>query len=136
MLEHYVIQFTQQTKFNVMMSSGLEDGPSAWLMLNQDRQSRALVASSTQLFLLDHGGQYQEQILAHGSSSVFRAYTAMAVSFNNKYLALFTDTGLLWIGSSDMQVLPMFALYINSANKSSFTRGVALGIKILHVFDI
>ena len=27
----------------------------------------------------------------------------MAVSFNNKYLALFTDTGLLWIGSSDLQ---------------------------------
>ena len=27
----------------------------------------------------------------------------MAVSFNNRYLALFTDTGLLWIGSSDLQ---------------------------------
>ena len=31
------------------------------------------------------------------------AIIEMAVSFNNKYLALFTDTGLLWIGSSDLQ---------------------------------
>ena len=31
-------------------------------------------------------------------------YLAISVSFNNKYLALFTDNQLLWIGSSDLQV--------------------------------
>ena len=32
------------------------------------------------------------------------AYIEMAVSFDNRFLALFADTGLLWIGSSDLQV--------------------------------
>lgn len=32
------------------------------------------------------------------------AFIEMAVSFNNKYLALFADTGVMWIGTSDLQV--------------------------------
>lgn len=32
------------------------------------------------------------------------SYTEMAVSMNNKYIALFTATGFLWIGSADLQV--------------------------------
>ena len=32
-------------------------------------------------------------------------YIMMSVSYNNKYLAMFTDTGVLWIGSSDLQVI-------------------------------
>ena len=40
------------------------------------------------------------------------AFTEMAVSFNNKYLALFADTGLLWIGSSDLQVRHDMCYYI------------------------
>ena len=28
----------------------------------------------------------------------------MAISYNYEYLAMFTDTGLLWIGSADLQV--------------------------------
>lgn len=86
------------------MTSGLEDGPSSWVMINHDRQCRALVASGSQLFLLDHGGQYQEQRAPmSGSSQTVHAFIAMAVSFNNKYLAMLTDSGLLWIGSSDLQ---------------------------------
>jgi len=32
-------------------------------------------------------------------------YIMMSVSYNNKYLTMFTDTGMLWIGSSDLQVI-------------------------------
>ena len=28
----------------------------------------------------------------------------MAISYNYEYLAMFTNTGLLWIGSADLQV--------------------------------
>ena len=28
----------------------------------------------------------------------------MAISYNYEYLAMFTDTGLLWIGSADLEV--------------------------------
>ncbi len=37
-------------------------------------------------------------------SAPVESYIAMSVSFNNKYLALFSSTGLLCIGSSDLQV--------------------------------
>lgn len=29
----------------------------------------------------------------------------MAISFNNKYLALFTESGIVWIGSADLKVI-------------------------------
>ena len=35
----------------------------------------------------------------------------MAVSYNCEYLAMFTDTGLLWIGSADLEVL-YFYLFV------------------------
>ena len=37
--------------------------------------------------------------------------TEMAVSYNCEYLAMFTDTGLLWIGSADLEVL-YFYLFV------------------------
>ncbi|XP_019620380.1 PREDICTED: vacuolar protein sorting-associated protein 16 homolog isoform X4 [Branchiostoma belcheri] len=80
---------------------GLDAPPSSWVVISQDRQSRVLLARENDLYLLDHGGQYSRQ-LAPVSQQV-EAYTEMAVSFNNKYLALFTNTGLLWIGSSDLE---------------------------------
>ena len=41
---------------------GLDSPPSSWCIINQDRQTRALVAKEGDLFLLDQGGQYQEQV--------------------------------------------------------------------------
>ena len=78
--------------------------PTAWTMVNMDRQSRALVSVGRQLLLLDHGGQYQEHEPPMTQSRDFEAIIDMTVSLNNKCLALFTDTGYLWIGSSDLQV--------------------------------
>ena len=37
--------------------------------------------------------------------------TEMAVSYNCEYLAMFTDTGLLWIGSADLEVF-YFYLFV------------------------
>ncbi|KAK6182738.1 hypothetical protein SNE40_010352 [Patella caerulea] len=79
----------------------LNSAPSSWTILNLDRQSRALVAKDAQLFLVDHGGQYQEQFPE--LASPVTAFIEMAVSFNNKLLAMFTDKGVIWIGSSDLK---------------------------------
>ncbi|XP_071101576.1 vacuolar protein sorting-associated protein 16 homolog [Haliotis cracherodii] len=80
---------------------GLNSLPSSWTIINIERKSLALVAKNDQLFLVDHGGQYQEQ--SPEVESEVEAYVGMALSFNNKYLALFTQTGMIWIGSSDLQ---------------------------------
>jgi len=34
----------------------------------------------------------------------FEAIIDMAISFTNKYLALFTESGVVWIGSADLKV--------------------------------
>ncbi|XP_064643681.1 vacuolar protein sorting-associated protein 16 homolog [Lineus longissimus] len=80
---------------------GLNKPPSSWLMMTLDRNSKALVAVESRLYYLDHGGQYEEQ---HPEfKSPINSIIEMAASYNNKYIALFSDTGILWIGSSDLK---------------------------------
>lgn len=45
-----------------MNISGLQTEPSSWTIINLDRQSRALVAKGKELYLIDHGGQFQYQV--------------------------------------------------------------------------
>ncbi|GFS12066.1 vacuolar protein sorting-associated protein 16-like protein [Elysia marginata] len=80
---------------------GLNEPPSCWSIVVTDRQARALVALGSDLFLVDQGGQYQQMQadLSEDAGSI----TGMAVSFNSKFLALCTQQGALWIGSSDLQ---------------------------------
>ncbi|KAK0048197.1 vacuolar protein sorting-associated protein 16 [Biomphalaria pfeifferi] len=80
---------------------GLNEAPACWTVVLLDRQPRALVAKGEELFLVDQGGQYQNQRpdLSENSGAII----AMAVSFNSKFLALFTQQGLIWIGTSDIQ---------------------------------
>lgn len=80
---------------------GLQSPPSSWTIINLDRQSRALVAKGSELYLIDHGGQLQLQ--SPEITTEVNEYVKMAVSYNNKYLAMYTDTGVIWIGSSDLQ---------------------------------
>jgi hypothetical protein len=75
-----------------------------WTLLHRDRQTKALVAvaGTPELYLVDHGSQCTplKPVFLGG----FTEYTAMALSADNARLALFTDTGLLWMGSSDLEV--------------------------------
>ncbi|XP_052092868.1 vacuolar protein sorting-associated protein 16 homolog isoform X1 [Mytilus californianus] len=80
---------------------GLQTAPSSWTIINLDRQSRALVAKGKELYLIDHGGQFQYQ--SPQISAEVNEYVMMSVSYSNKYLAMFTDSGVIWIGSSDLQ---------------------------------
>ena len=36
--------------------------------------------------------------------SSYSKFIDIAVSFNNKYIALFTESGMVWIGSADLTV--------------------------------
>ncbi|BFZ22188.1 hypothetical protein BsWGS_25227 [Bradybaena similaris] len=80
---------------------GLNEAPSCWAIVTADRQARALVAKGSELYLVDQGGQYQQQQpeLSENAGPIIE----MAVSFNSKYLALCTQKGVLWIGSADLQ---------------------------------
>ncbi|KAK3801136.1 hypothetical protein RRG08_029395 [Elysia crispata] len=80
---------------------GLNEPPSCWSIVVTDRQARALVALGSDLFLVDQGGQYQQ--MQADLSEDAGPISGMAVSFNSKFLALCTQQGALWIGSSDLQ---------------------------------
>ena len=42
--------------------AGLNSAPTSWDILTMDGQSQALVAKENELYLIDHGGQYQQQV--------------------------------------------------------------------------
>ncbi|XP_072019724.1 vacuolar protein sorting-associated protein 16 homolog [Amphiura filiformis] len=79
---------------------GLDSPPSSWCVICRDRLIQVLLAKEEQLYLVDYSDAH-EQLLE--TNVRVNAYIEMAVSFDNKFLALFADTGLLWIGSSDLQ---------------------------------
>ena len=72
-------------------------------------QSRAvflvshILFSFSQLFLADTAGQQRSVTLPVGNAGVSTSwrFVAISVSFNQKYLALLTDDGVLWVGELD-----------------------------------
>uniref|UniRef100_A0A8C5BYS0 Vacuolar protein sorting-associated protein 16 homolog n=1 Tax=Gadus morhua TaxID=8049 RepID=A0A8C5BYS0_GADMO len=82
---------------------GLQGAPSCWAVLNQDRQTKVLLANGPELYLLDN--TCCTSVLP-GGSPLDGVFVHIAVSFSYKYLALFTDTGHLWTGLANLQVRP------------------------------
>ncbi|CAB4035540.1 vacuolar sorting-associated 16 homolog [Paramuricea clavata] len=80
---------------------GLNAPPSSWITIPEDRGSRVLVAVES--FLYSIANDNVEKLTPEMSEQV-NSFTEMALSVNNKYLALYADTGLVWIGSSDLRV--------------------------------
>ena len=66
------------------------------------------------------------------------AFIDMAVSFNNKYIALFTESGMVWIGSADLTVscylyVTVFSSPVRKYRKSYCSHpgvGVSVGIGV------
>ncbi|MEQ2165628.1 hypothetical protein GOODEAATRI_019070, partial [Goodea atripinnis] len=75
----------------------LQGKPSCWAVLTQDRQTKVLVSCGPELYVLDNTSC--TAVVRPLAGSIVH----MAVSFSYKYLALFTDTGHLWTGFSNLQ---------------------------------
>ena len=56
------------------------------------------------LLLLNSFDIIQFQTVSFSAGASVTSITEIAISYNYEYLAMFTDTGLLWIGSADLQV--------------------------------
>ncbi|XP_040837666.1 vacuolar protein sorting-associated protein 16 homolog isoform X2 [Ochotona curzoniae] len=80
---------------------GLQSAPSCWTTLCQDRVAHILLAVGPDLYLLDHAtcSTVTPPGLAPGVSS----FLQMAVSFTYRHLALFTDTGYIWMGTTSLK---------------------------------
>ncbi|XP_053327350.1 vacuolar protein sorting-associated protein 16 homolog [Spea bombifrons] len=75
--------------------------PSCWTVLFQDRTALVLVAVGKDLYLLDTTSC--SPLTLPGMSPMAGAYLQMSVSFHYKYIALFTDTGYMWMGKSSLK---------------------------------
>uniref|UniRef100_A0A672PHT0 Vacuolar protein sorting-associated protein 16 homolog n=1 Tax=Sinocyclocheilus grahami TaxID=75366 RepID=A0A672PHT0_SINGR len=86
----------------------LQGAPSCWAVLTQDRQSKVLVANGSHLFVLDNTAC--TPVTPPGLSPQASSIVHMCVSFSYKYLALLTDSGLVWMGTSNLKfVLLLFS---------------------------
>lgn len=60
---------------------GLNEAPNCWAIVTVDRQARALVAKESELYLVDQGGQYQQQVIFLCSSSVWKCLQNIQLHF-------------------------------------------------------
>ncbi|XP_073236796.1 vacuolar protein sorting-associated protein 16 homolog isoform X6 [Porites lutea] len=81
---------------------GLDAPPSSWVIMPHDRGSSLLVAIDNLLYLTEKG-QCNRLTVSFSAGAPVTSIIEMAISYNYEYLAMFTDTGLLWIGSADLQ---------------------------------
>ncbi|PIO33901.1 hypothetical protein AB205_0220290 [Aquarana catesbeiana] len=80
--------------------------PSCWTILFQDRITLILLAIGNDLYLLDNTAC--SVVTLPGMSPMCGAYLHFSVSFHHKYLAVFTDSGYIWMGMSSLKVSKVF----------------------------
>lgn len=78
-----------------------KEEPLCWTVLLQDRMTSILFAIGKDLYLLDSAAC--TPITLPGMSPMAGAYLHFSVSFHHKYLAIFTDTGYIWMGMSSLK---------------------------------
>lgn len=76
--------------------------PSSWTIISEDRQIRILVAKDRELFVLKQSEQHALPVVPDFMEPI-SAIIEMSVSQNNRHVALFADSGRLWIGSADLR---------------------------------
>nr|KAF6424201.1 VPS16 core subunit of CORVET and HOPS complexes [Rousettus aegyptiacus] len=80
---------------------GLQSAPSCWTTLCQDRVAHILLAVGPDLYLLDHAAC--SAVTPPGLAPGVSSFLQMAVSFTYRHLALFTDTGYIWMGTASLK---------------------------------
>ncbi|KAM9327919.1 vacuolar protein sorting-associated protein 16 homolog [Pholidichthys leucotaenia] len=80
---------------------GLQGKPSCWVVLSQDRQTKVLLSTGPELFILDNTSC--TAVCPPGLSPQAGSVIHMAASISYKYLSVFTDSGRLWTGTSNLQ---------------------------------
>ncbi|KAM8905162.1 vacuolar protein sorting-associated protein 16 homolog [Spinachia spinachia] len=80
---------------------GLQGKPPCWVVLNQDRQTKVLLSTGSELYILDNTSC--TAVSPPGLGPQAGSVVHMSVSFSYKYLALLTDSGHLWTGPSHLQ---------------------------------
>ncbi|EDV28331.1 uncharacterized protein TRIADDRAFT_20725, partial [Trichoplax adhaerens] len=82
---------------------GLDFTPSSWVVLCIDRSTKIVIAINTDLYLSGVADIVKLQLQGITGQINYNSITLMATSTSYKYISLITDTGHLWIGSTDFR---------------------------------
>ncbi|KAM6989130.1 vacuolar protein sorting-associated protein 16 homolog [Passerculus sandwichensis] len=80
---------------------GLQKAPPCWTVLAQDRVTMVLLAMGQELFLLDNTSC--SVLTPPGLSPSAGPFLRVAVSFTQRLLALFCDSGCVWMGAASLK---------------------------------
>uniref|UniRef100_A0A452E761 Vacuolar protein sorting-associated protein 16 homolog n=1 Tax=Capra hircus TaxID=9925 RepID=A0A452E761_CAPHI len=91
----------QSLRWSFSTTIGLQSAPSCWTTVCQDRVAHILLAVGPDLYLLDHAAC--SAVTPPGLAPGVSSFLQMAVSFTYRHLALFTDTGYIWMGTASLK---------------------------------
>ncbi|XP_043916624.1 vacuolar protein sorting-associated protein 16 homolog [Protopterus annectens] len=78
-----------------------KESPAVWDVVFQNGQMKIIMAIDNSLYMMDSASC--TLVSPPGMDVPFTCYFGMAVSFNYKFLALFTNTGYVWMGASSLK---------------------------------
>ncbi|KAL7029066.1 hypothetical protein ACKWTF_006087 [Chironomus riparius] len=76
--------------------------PSSWAILIEDRKTTCLIAREQELFRVKQDENICSAVI-FSIDSDYKAIRFISVSFNARHVALYTNTGFLWMGTSDLR---------------------------------
>ncbi|KAL3280277.1 hypothetical protein HHI36_017771 [Cryptolaemus montrouzieri] len=77
--------------------------PSCWVTIAEEPQTEVLMACGRELYRLKQDEHHTSVMLEADISSPYTTILTMSISFNARHIALFTDSGHLWLGSSNFR---------------------------------
>lgn len=97
------------TKFRIFLVNSIDEikvrqfpeisNPTCWEIVTENRNTTCLVARNREIYQLTQGSTKQMNITIKNDYS---AIIKMGVSFGHNHIALYTNTGIVWLGSSDL----------------------------------
>lgn len=73
-----------------------------WTIITEERNTCCLIAREHELFKLRQGDSVCS-IQSVAFEKEFKSIIALSISYNQKYLALYTNNGIIWMGSADLK---------------------------------
>ncbi|XP_019868219.1 vacuolar protein sorting-associated protein 16 homolog [Aethina tumida] len=78
--------------------------PTCWAVVSENSCTEVLIARGMELYRLKQDEHHTSAMLQADFEHSYTSILDIAVSFNARHLALFTDTGYLWLGSTNLTV--------------------------------
>lgn len=81
--------------------------PTSWEIITEERNTYCLIAREKELFKLRQGDNVCS-LVSVSIDKPFKSIVQVSVSYNHRYLALYTNRGTLWLGTSDLKKICEF----------------------------